>query len=66
MPGERIEEVKITIPVLACVIIITALLTIVGNIFVYFLPNRLEELPPSFYFSHRPLASKFYRISSFR
>jgi hypothetical protein len=36
--GERSEELKITIPVLAWVAIITALLTIAGNIFVYFLP----------------------------
>lgn len=38
MSSERVEEVKITIPVLAWVLILTVLLTIVGNIFVYFLP----------------------------
>ncbi|MEM3679780.1 MAG: DUF6785 family protein, partial [Candidatus Bathyarchaeia archaeon] len=38
MSGERVEEVKITVPVLALVLLLTALLTIIGNIFVYFLP----------------------------
>jgi len=38
MKGERIEELKITMPLLTLAVAMTAILTILGNIFVYFLP----------------------------
>ncbi len=38
MSSERVEELKITIPTLTWVIIITIVLTVMGNVFVCFLP----------------------------
>ncbi|MBS7612148.1 hypothetical protein KEJ27_08120 [Candidatus Bathyarchaeota archaeon] len=38
MSSERVEELKITIPTLTWIIIVTIALTVMGNVFVYFLP----------------------------
>ena len=36
--SSRYEELKITAPLLTWTIVITAILTVLGNVFVYFLP----------------------------
>jgi hypothetical protein len=36
--SQRFEELKITVPLLIWAVVITAILTVAGNFFIYFLP----------------------------